>query len=204
MAEEACWYVVHTYSGYENKVATNLETLVENRRLHDLIQEVKIPTEIVPEIKDGVKREVERKLFPGYVLVKMVMTDDSWYVVRNTRGVTGIHDVPPDFIALYDRSRLACIERYLRALALRARRALVDPEKDRTKSQGPQIYAERLQRLLATLGPPSSPQKRQALEELVWMIEEYKVSIFAQELKTAGPMSPKRLDEKIAEIERMT
>lgn len=89
MAEEACWYVVHTYSGYENKVATNLETLVENRRLHDLIQEIKIPTEIVPEIKDGVKREVERKLFPGYVLVKMVMTDDSWYVVRNTRGVTG-------------------------------------------------------------------------------------------------------------------
>ncbi|MCI6639540.1 MAG: transcription termination/antitermination protein NusG [Pygmaiobacter massiliensis] len=89
MGEQAQWYVVHTYSGYENKVATNLETLVENRRLHDLIQEVKIPTEIVPEIKDGVKKDVERKLFPGYVLVKMVMTDDSWYVVRNTRGVTG-------------------------------------------------------------------------------------------------------------------
>ena len=89
MGEQAKWYVVHTYSGYENKVATNLETLVENRRLHDLIQEVKIPTEIVPEIKDGVKKDVERKLFPGYVLVKMVMTDDSWYVVRNTRGVTG-------------------------------------------------------------------------------------------------------------------
>ena len=89
MEEQARWYVVHTYSGYENKVATNLETLVENRRLHDLIQEVKIPTEIVPEIKDGVKKDVERKLFPGYVLVKMVMTDDSWYVVRNTRGVTG-------------------------------------------------------------------------------------------------------------------
>lgn len=89
MAEEAQWYVVHTYSGYENKVATNLETLVENRRLHDLIQEIKIPTEIVPEIKDGVKKDVERKMFPGYVLVKMVMTDDSWYVVRNTRGVTG-------------------------------------------------------------------------------------------------------------------
>lgn len=89
MAEQAHWYVVHTYSGYENKVATNLETLVENRRLHDLIQEVKIPTEIVPEIKDGVQKDVERKMFPGYVLVKMVMTDDSWYVVRNTRGVTG-------------------------------------------------------------------------------------------------------------------
>ena len=89
MSESAKWYVVHTYSGYENKVAQNLETLVENRRLHDLIQEVRVPTEIVPEVKDGVTREVERKLFPGYVLVKMVMTDDSWYVVRNTRGVTG-------------------------------------------------------------------------------------------------------------------
>lgn len=89
MAEEGLWYVVHTYSGYENKVAQNLETLVENRRLHDLIQEVKVPTEIVPEIKDGVKREVERKLFPGYVLVKMVMTDDTWHLVRNVRGVTG-------------------------------------------------------------------------------------------------------------------
>ncbi|MDO5602351.1 MAG: transcription termination/antitermination protein NusG [Oscillospiraceae bacterium] len=87
--EEAKWYVVHTYSGYENKVAQNLETIVENRRLHDLICEVKVPTEIVPELKDGKEREVERKLFPGYVLVKMVMTDDSWYVVRNTRGVTG-------------------------------------------------------------------------------------------------------------------
>ena len=89
MAQEGLWYVVHTYSGYENKVAQNLETLVENQRLHDLIQEVKVPTEIVPEIKDGVKREVERKLFPGYVLVKMIMTDDSWYVVRNIRGCTG-------------------------------------------------------------------------------------------------------------------
>lgn len=89
MSESAKWYVVHTYSGYENKVAQNLETLVENRRLHDLIQEVKVPTEIVPEIKDGVKREVERKLFPGYVLVKMVMTDECWHIVRNIRGVTG-------------------------------------------------------------------------------------------------------------------
>lgn len=113
------------------------------------------------------------------------------------------HLLPPNFLELYDRPRLAHIERYLRAMGLRARRALVDPEKDRTKSQGPPPYVERLQRLLATLGPSSSPQKRQALEELAWMIEEYKVSIFAQELKTAGPMSPKRLDEKIAEIERM-
>lgn len=87
--EEGLWYVVHTYSGYENKVAQNLLTIVENRRLQDFIQEVQVPTEIVPDIKDGKEREVERKLFPGYVLVKMVMTDDTWYVVRNVRGVTG-------------------------------------------------------------------------------------------------------------------
>lgn len=89
MAETAKWYVVHTYSGYENKVAGNIEKVVENRKLHDLIEEVRVPTETVTEIKDNKKREVERKIFPGYVLVKMVMTDDSWYVVRNTRGVTG-------------------------------------------------------------------------------------------------------------------
>ena len=89
MAENAKWYVIHTYSGYENKVATNIEKVVENRSLHDLIPEVRVPTETVIEIKDNKKREVERKIFPGYVLVKMVLTDDSWYVVRNTRGVTG-------------------------------------------------------------------------------------------------------------------
>ena len=89
MAETAKWYVVHTYSGYENKVAGNIEKVVENRKLHDLIEEVRVPTETVTEIKDNKKRDVERKIFPGYVLVKMVMTDDSWYVVRNTRGVTG-------------------------------------------------------------------------------------------------------------------
>lgn len=89
MAEQAMWYVVHTYSGYENKVATNLETIVENRRLQELIHEVKVPVEMVPELKDGKERLVERKLFPGYVLVKMVMTDESWYIVRNCRGVTG-------------------------------------------------------------------------------------------------------------------
>ena len=89
MPDEAKWYVVHTYSGYENKVATNLETIVENRKLQDWIQEIHVPTETVVEIKDNKKHEVERKIFPGYVLVKMVMTDDSWYVVRNTRGSTG-------------------------------------------------------------------------------------------------------------------
>ncbi len=89
MAEEARWYVIHTNFGYENKVATNLEKIVENRQLQDWIHEVHVPTETVVEVKDGQKREVERKIFPGYVLVKMVMTDESWYVVRNTRGCTG-------------------------------------------------------------------------------------------------------------------
>ena len=88
--EEAKWYVAHTFSGYENKVASNIQTVVENRNLHDLIQEVVIPTETVVEVKDdGTKKEYQRKLMPGYVFVKMVMTDDSWYVVRNTRGCTG-------------------------------------------------------------------------------------------------------------------
>lgn len=89
MAEEARWYVVHTYSGYENKVASNLEKTVENRQLHNLIQEILVPTEMVTEIKDEKKRDVERKIFPGYVLVKMILTDESWYVVRNIRGCTG-------------------------------------------------------------------------------------------------------------------
>jgi len=89
MSEEAKWYVVHTYSGYENKVAANIEKVVENRRMGDLILETKVPVETVTEIKDNKKREVERKIYPCYVLVKMIMTDDTWYVVRNTRGVTG-------------------------------------------------------------------------------------------------------------------
>ena len=86
---EARWYVVHTYSGYENKVASNLETPVENRNLGHLIQEIRVPTEKVTEIKDNKSREVERKVFPGYVIVKMIMNDDSWYIVRNIRGCTG-------------------------------------------------------------------------------------------------------------------
>ena len=86
---EAKWYVVHTYSGYENKVASDLATMVESRGMQDLIQDIKIPTETVTEIKDDVKREFERKIFPGYVLIKMIVTDDSWYVVRNIRGCTG-------------------------------------------------------------------------------------------------------------------
>ena len=90
MAEEAKWYVVHTYSGYENKVDSNLEKTVENRQLQDLIQEIRVPTETVTEITEsGKRKEVERKIFPGYVIVKMVMTDESWYAVRNIRGCTG-------------------------------------------------------------------------------------------------------------------
>ncbi|WP_407383100.1 transcription termination/antitermination protein NusG [Ruminococcus sp.] len=90
MSDEAKWYVIHTYSGYENKVASTLQTTVENRGLQDMIPDVKVPTEIVTEIKDdGSSKEVERKLFPGYVFVKMVYTDETWYVVRNIRGCTG-------------------------------------------------------------------------------------------------------------------
>lgn len=87
--EEAKWYVIHTYSGYENKVAQNIEKVVENRKLHDLIREVRVPTETVTEITDGKTKQIERKTYPGYVLIKMIVTDDSWYVVRNTRGCTG-------------------------------------------------------------------------------------------------------------------
>ena len=89
MQDEARWYVIHTYSGYEKKVASNIEKTVINRQLKDFIQEIKVPTETVVEIKDNKKREVERKIFPGYVLVKMIMNDDSWYAVRNVRGCTG-------------------------------------------------------------------------------------------------------------------
>ncbi|MBQ9937507.1 MAG: transcription termination/antitermination factor NusG [Oscillospiraceae bacterium] len=90
MAEEAKWYVVHTYSGYENKVMTTLKQSVESRHLENLIKDVLVPTETAIEVgKDNKQKEVERKLFPGYVFVKMIMTDDAWYIVRNTRGVTG-------------------------------------------------------------------------------------------------------------------
>ena len=89
MSENAKWYVVHTYSGYENKVAATIQKTVENRHLEDLFFDIRVPRENVTEIRDnGEKKEVERKMFPGYVLIKMIMNDDSWYVVRNTRGVT--------------------------------------------------------------------------------------------------------------------
>ncbi len=89
MSGEARWYVIHTYSGYENKVASNLMTTAENRGMQDMILEVKVPTETVTEIKDDKTKEVERKLYPGYVFVKMIYTDETWYIVRNVRGCTG-------------------------------------------------------------------------------------------------------------------
>ena len=86
---EAHWYVVHTYSGYENKVKANIEKTIENRHLEDQILEVRVPMQDVVELKDGASRSVQKKMFPGYVLINMIMNDDTWYVVRNTRGVTG-------------------------------------------------------------------------------------------------------------------
>ena len=86
---EASWYVVHTYSGYENKVKANIEKIIENRHLEDQILEVRVPMQDVVELKDGASRSVQKKMFPGYVLINMIMNDDTWYVVRNTRGVTG-------------------------------------------------------------------------------------------------------------------
>ncbi|MBE5939340.1 MAG: transcription termination/antitermination factor NusG [Lachnospiraceae bacterium] len=86
---EAKWYVVHTYSGYENKVKANIEKAIENRKLQDQILEVTVPMQDMVEVKNGVKKQVSKKMFPGYVLLNMVMNDDTWYVVRNTRGVTG-------------------------------------------------------------------------------------------------------------------
>jgi len=89
MSENANWYVVHTYSGHENKVKANIEKIVENRGMEDIIIEVAVPTEEVVEVKNGKKKVKLKKIFPGYVIIKMIMTDESWYVVRNTRGVTG-------------------------------------------------------------------------------------------------------------------
>ncbi len=86
---EANWYVVHTYSGYENKVKANIEKTIENRHLENEILEVRVPMQDVVEMKNGAKKQVQKKMFPGYVLINMIMNEDTWYVVRNTRGVTG-------------------------------------------------------------------------------------------------------------------
>ncbi len=90
MSDTAQWYVVHTYSGYENKVAADLEKIIENRKLGDMIFDIRVPTEKVIEKNDkGDVKEYERKVFPSYILIKMIMTNDTWFIVRNTRGVTG-------------------------------------------------------------------------------------------------------------------
>lgn len=86
---QAKWYVVHTYSGHENKVKVNIEKMVENRNMQNLILEVVVPTENVIEVKDGQRKIKTRKMFPGYVIIKMIVTNESWYLVRNTQGVTG-------------------------------------------------------------------------------------------------------------------
>ena len=86
---EAKWYVVHTYSGYENKVKANIDKTIENRHLEEQILEVRVPMQDVVELKNGVQKAAQKKMFPGYVLINMIMNDDTWYVVRNTRGVTG-------------------------------------------------------------------------------------------------------------------
>ena len=86
---EAKWYVVHTYSGYENKVKTNIEKAIETQKLEEQILDVRVPMVEVTETKDGVKKTVSKKMYPGYVLIEMIMNDETWYVVRNTRGVTG-------------------------------------------------------------------------------------------------------------------
>ena len=89
MSEAANWYVVHTYSGYENKVKIDIENTIRNRKLEDQILEVTVPMQDVVEVKNGAKKQVQKKMFPGYVLINMIMNDDTWYVVRNTRGVAG-------------------------------------------------------------------------------------------------------------------
>lgn len=107
MAEEAKWYVVHTYSGYENAVADTIIKSAENRKMRDLILEVNVPMETVTEISDSQTKTVERKVFPGYVLVKMVMTDESWHLVRNVRGATGFVGSGNKAVPLSDEEILA-------------------------------------------------------------------------------------------------
>lgn len=113
MSETAKWYVIHTYSGYENKVAQTIMKVVENRKLHNLIEEVQVPTEMAmePNEKTNKLQEVERKVYPGYVLVKMILTDDSWYVVRNVRGCTGFVGPGSKPIPLTDKEARAMVSK---------------------------------------------------------------------------------------------
>lgn len=117
--DDAKWYVVHTYSGYEKKVATSLEAVIENRNLQDLIQDVRIPVETVEEVKEGKATEKEVKLFPSYVFVKMVMTDETWYIVRNTRGVTG-------FVGASSQKPSPLTDKEVEALGVEVKRQTID------------------------------------------------------------------------------
>lgn len=112
MAETAKWYVIHTYSGYENKVAQTIQKVVDNRKLQELITEIRVPTETAVEKRDDKIKEYERKVFPGYVLVKMILTDDSWYVVRNVRGVTGFVGPGSKPVALTEREVAKLVESF--------------------------------------------------------------------------------------------
>ena len=109
MNEGLRWYVAHTYSGYENKVKMNLEKIVENRGLGELIKEIRVPTETIIESDGGTEKEIESKIFPSYVLIKMVMTDESWHVVRNIRGVTGFVGPGSKPVPLTDEEAAAII-----------------------------------------------------------------------------------------------
>ena len=108
MSEGAKWYVIHTYSGYENAVKTSIEKLVNGRGMEDSILRMEIPMETVTEVTDtGASKEVERKVFPGYVLIKMVMSDETWHLVRNVRGVTGFVGTANKAIPLTEEEVLA-------------------------------------------------------------------------------------------------
>ena len=111
----AKWYVVHTYSGYENKVKANIQKTIENRHLEEQILEVRVPLEEVVELKNGVQKVSLKKLLPGYVMIHMVMNDDTWYVVRNTRGVTGFVGPGSKPVPLEEEEigRASCRERVL-------------------------------------------------------------------------------------------
>jgi transcription termination/antitermination factor NusG len=114
MDDQVKWYVVHTYSGYENKVKANIEKIIENRGMQDQIHEVSVPVQDVVEIKNGQKKTVQRKVFPGYVLLKMIMNDETWYVVRNTRGVTSFVGPGSKPVPLTDQEAKAMgIEKYI-------------------------------------------------------------------------------------------
>ena len=107
MAEDAKWYVVHTYSGYENKVKSSIEKIIENRNMYDLFDQVVVPVQDVVEVKNGKKKAVQRKIYPGYVLLKMVLTDETWFIVRNTRGVTSFVGPASKPIPLTDEEIIA-------------------------------------------------------------------------------------------------